>query len=939
MSRVAKRHQKKLARKATLKRRSPPARAGRQAPPAGPADYHSELTNKGLQLHLAGRLQEAEAIYRQVLEAKPGHADANHLLGSLGHQAGDYDTAVALITKAVAKAPKQPVYRNNLGNALQALGRFEEAAASYRKAIALDRNYADAHNNLANVLAAHGDLDEAVAVYEKALAINPDYAEAHYNLANALQALGRPEDAIARYEKALALRPDYADAQGNLANVLKSQGRFDEAIAGYRKALAVNPAAAEVHNNLGTAFGEMGRRDDAVASYSAAITINANFAEAHNNLGNVLTASGAVDEAIDCYRRALAIRPDYAEAHCNLGAALKVQGRVEEAAASYESALVINPRFIEAHNNLGNAMRDLGRLDDAVVCYSQALAVDPDYAAAHGNLGAVFHLLGRGEDALAHCRQAIALKPEIDAFWSAFVACLETASFAAVDQAFFDDLLRLLERPSVRANSVAGPIVSALHHHPAFSQVLASAGPDATHDAIDIGDVAERLAAIPLFLRVIEQSHVNDLAVEGMLTLFRRALLDAVVAEAVGGVSLGFPAALALHCFTNEYVFFECEEEAAAVEALAQRIGALAESGADIAPLCLAALAAYRPLYRYRWAATLMERGWPDELQPVLERQIAEPAEEHALRGQIAALTAIDDTVSQAVRAQYEENPYPRWIKADIEAQPRAISAVLRGSPLHFELGACAPIEHPEILVAGCGTGQHALIPASKYTNARVLAVDLSLSSLSYAVRKTRALGFDNIEYAQADITRLGGLDRSFDLIECSGVLHHMADPMVGWRVLADLLRPGGFMKIGLYSEAARGPVVQARELIAEKGYTSSPADIRRCREEIIAMVGDKDSTLARLVEFRDFYCLSECRDLIFHVQEHRFTLPQIAAALDELSLDFLGFEMRDQGLMREFVSANPEPGATRSLTAWHEFECAHPETFRGMYQFWCRKA
>ena len=131
----------------------------------------------------------------------------------------------------------------------------------------------------------------------------------------------------------------------------------------------------------------------------------------------------------------------------------------------------------------------------------------------------------------------------------------------------------------------------------------------------------------------------------------------------------------------------------------------------------------------------------------------------------------------------------------------------------------------------------------------------------------------------------------------------------------------------------------KARTLIASRGYTSTPDEIRRCREEIIALAGGGDAAMARLLEFRDFYSLSECRDLIFHVQEHRFTLPRIEAALAELKLEFLGFEMPGDGALRQFQECNPEPGARRSLALWHEFETAHPDTFRGMYQLWCRKA
>ncbi len=939
MSRAAKRHQKKLARKATLKRRSPPARAGRPIARVAPADYLSEMTNKGLQLHLAGRLQEAEAIYRQVLEAKPGHAEANHLLGGLAHQAGNHEQAVDLISKAIAKAPKQPFYNNNLGNALHALGRLDEAAASYRKAIALKPDYVEAHNNLANALAALGRPKDAIAGYEKAIAIKPDYAEAHYNLANAFHAMGRPEDAVARYNKAIEINPQFADAHGNLANVLKTLGRLDDAVAGYQRALAVAPGSAEFHNNLGNAQEELGRRDDAIASYRAAIRNNSEFAEAHNNLGNLFNSMGRVDDAVASYHRAIAIKPGYAEAHYNLGATLKELGRIQEAVSSYERAVAVNPDYTEAHNNLGNALRDLGRLEDAVECYGRALVADPDYAEAHSNLGAALQLQGRSEEALAHCRRSIALKPGSDPFWSALVACLETASFASADEPLFADLLRLLDRTSVRSNSVALPVISALRQHPDFSRILALVGSAKTHDDIDFAAVAGRLAAIPLFLRIIEQSHINDLEIERLLTLLRRAMLEAAMAGECDDKTLPFSVALALHCFTNEYVFPETGKERAAAEALERRIGALAEEGALAPPALLSALASYRPLHRYPWAAGLRKGNGTDEIERLMVRQIAEPAEEQSLRSEIKALTAIDDTVSQTVREQYEENPYPRWVKVDIESLPRSIPAVLRGSPLHFDLGDCQPVESPEILVAGCGTGQHALLPASKFKNARVLAVDLSLSSLSYAARKSRELGFSNIEYAQADITELGALGRKFDLIECSGVLHHLGDPMAGWRVLTGLLRPGGFMKIGLYSEAAREPVVKARELIAERGYTSSADDIRQCREDIIAMAEDAGSAMAELLEFRDFYSLSECRDLIFHVQEHRFTLPQIEAALEALGLNFLGFEMRDQGVMRQFAKAYPAADATASLSNWRRFERDHPGTFRGMYQFWCQKS
>ena len=145
-------------------------------------------------------------------------------------------------------------------------------------------------------------------------------------------------------------------------------------------------------------------------------------------------------------------------------------------------------------------------------------------------------------------------------------------------------------------------------------------------------------------------------------------------------------------------------------------------------------------------------------------------------------------------------------------------------------------------------------------------------------------------------------------------------------------------MKIGLYSEVARQHVVAGRSLIAEKGYTSSSEDIRRCREDIIAMGLEGNQQMLRIAGLTDFFNLSECRDLLFHVQEHRFTLPEIEAALGSLKLRFLGFEMQDRQPFKEFSEINPDRESLTSLSLWHEFELQNPEVFGSMYQIWCKK-
>jgi len=175
-----------------------------------------------LQEHEAGRLTEAESIYRQVLEVEPGHPVAKNLLGVIVHQNGNKEEALILFTQALAIAPDYPEAHNNFGNALKDLGNLDEAVASYRKAIAINPDYATAHNNLGITLKKMGNLDEALASFHKALAINPDYAEAHYNLGNALKDLGNLDEAVASYHKALAIKPDFAGAWNNLKRAYRA---------------------------------------------------------------------------------------------------------------------------------------------------------------------------------------------------------------------------------------------------------------------------------------------------------------------------------------------------------------------------------------------------------------------------------------------------------------------------------------------------------------------------------------------------------------------------------------------------------------------------------------------------------------------------------------------------------------------------------------------
>src|SRR5262249_6622977 len=278
-----------------------------------------------------------------------------------------------------------------------------------------------------------------------------------------------------------------------------------------------------------------------------------------------------------------------------------------------------------------------------------------------------------------------------------------------------------------------------------------------------------------------------------------------------------------------------------------------------------------------------------------------------------------------------EENPYPRWVSAATRPQLIMLQDYLRRDFPAASLETMGDSRILDMLIAGCGTGRQSIETVCLFRNVRVLAIDLSLASLGYAARKSREVGVNRIEYAQADILNLGTIGRSFDVISCGGVLHHMADPMQGWRVLLSLLRPGGVMHLAFYSELGRRDVIAARRLIDERGFQPTPEGIRRCRRELSI------SPARQVVRFYDFFSTSECRDLLFHVQERRIGIPDIKSFIVANGLSFVGFKLPDP-VRRAYAALFGDDPAMTDLDRWHAFETANPDTFAGMYQFWVQK-
>jgi SAM-dependent methyltransferase len=324
-------------------------------------------------------------------------------------------------------------------------------------------------------------------------------------------------------------------------------------------------------------------------------------------------------------------------------------------------------------------------------------------------------------------------------------------------------------------------------------------------DRLDRSRLAE--IANDIFLQsALQTTIIRGATLELFLTHLRSVLLRLADADILdlGDVDdniVSLFCALAQQCFLNEYAYGLTDQETQRASRLRDILLQNLSAGSEISPLLLAAVGAYFPLHSLSSAKSLLARVWPPYAADLLRQQLAEPLEEAEDARAIPTLTAIDDQTSLQVMRQYEESPYPRWVINPLAGF---------GGKLRAERADTDALRE-EILIAGCGTGEHPFDVAQKSPGARILAVDLSRPSLAYARRKTREDGLRNIEYAQADILQLATIGRSFDRIEAVGVLHHLADPKAGWRVLVSLLRPNGIMRISASIAKRRGVRLSTR--------------------------------------------------------------------------------------------------------------------------------
>lgn len=329
------------------------------------------LMSKAVAHHQAGQLPQAEALYRQILQAVPTHSGALNLLGVIASQIGQHTAAIELIDKAIQIHPQFAEAYHNRGAALSALRQYRAALEDYDKSILLCPTSAEAHLARATALGAMEQHQPALKSCDEAIRLRPEFADAYYHRGNTLNVLGQHEAALENYDKAILLKPEFAEAYCNRGILLSVLERYQVALESCNRAILLNP----------------------------------NMAEAYFGRGVALFATEQHQPALENYDRAIQLKPDFAEAHNNRGNALLALKRYEAAMQSYDTVILLRPGCLEAHNNRGNLLQIIGKYHAALDSYNKAFLLKPEHEYLQGARLLMKRHLCDWEDADSECKE------------------------------------------------------------------------------------------------------------------------------------------------------------------------------------------------------------------------------------------------------------------------------------------------------------------------------------------------------------------------------------------------------------------------------------------------------------------------------------------------------------------------------------------------------
>ena len=666
--------------------------------------------------------------------------------------------------------------------------------------------------------------------------------------------------------------------------------------------------------------------------YKEILSIDQNHTEAIFHLGTLYSQLGKFGLAKPLLLKADESNPNNLNIKLNIGSLLFNTGEVDLALKYFDKAIEIQPNFTLAYFNKGIIFNGQKKYQDAIKCFQKVIEIEPKNINAHNVLGIILQEIGEFKKSLSYLKKSIKISPNDLRVVNTLLNLLKSIKLSNLSESNSFELVDLFtflfEKDTIDHNELynnARNLIFFKENQIKIEDLFNSEIPLLSDSSVKI------ILNKKLFHLLLQKSLVRDKFLEKFLCKIRKEILFQINRK--GNLIqeyYDFIISNAEQSFLNEYVVFQTEDEINAVNDLKKKI----ENDKIINELEILIFASYFPLSSSKIIIDKLANYVSENslFNDLVKLQIKDFLKEEELKKSINSLNIISDKVSKKVREQYEESPYPRWRHANITPKNNFISIINNAiSPNKIKTINQNIAEN--VLIAGCGTGQQ-LVGKTSYTNSNIVALDLSLSSLAFAKRKMQELNHENIEFLQGDILDLNSLNKKFNVIECVGVLHHLKNPEDGLKILLNILEPNGYLKLGLYSEYARKHIVELKNYVKKHNFKSNIKDIRNFRE--LAKNNKEDNSFNKVNFNFDFYSTSSVRDLIFHVQEHQYTIPKILNLLKKFDLEFLGFT--NSTIKKEYSKIYPEDLKNTSLENWNNFEINNQDIFRQMYQFWVKK-
>ncbi len=715
--------------------------------------------------------------------------------------------------------------------------------------------------------------------------------------------------------------------------------------------------------NQAIEYHQSGKLQEAESAYNSILNIDKKNPGALLNLASIYKNTSRVNKAVNLLESCIKYNPKFVDAYSNLGNLLRIIGQLGEAHQITKEAILLNPESVNSNINMGSILLEMNRLEEAMKFTLKAIELDQFNSIAHLNLSVIYRLQNNLDKSVEVARKAISLNSsKLEPYLSLITTFIEQGNFfdaittcsqvlgkyhsnhrlclslskaisqinpQELDVQLIRDLINLLIfRKDLELQSLFKFIDFI------YTPMLLNELKD-NNQYIYISTISNLESEAKMFFQALKCINFASLSWESYLTKLRR---DITLAYASGIYKLDpsidldrVSIAIAHQSFLNEYIYsFKSDE----YDLINKIIGKIQNGKVQDLPISI--LASYMPLYSLDSLRSILLNYKSNniEINELLNCQLHQPLEERKFISSLANVGNISNRISINVKAQYEQNPYPRWIYTEFSKENKIHYLNVINSEIKPNIVNSSYDSNPlQVLIAGCGTGKQ-IIKAQRYSNAQVTAIDISASSLCYSKRKISDYGINNVSLIQMDILDLPKLNKKFDVIECCGVLHHMEDPARALETLTNTLVDSGYLKLGLYSTVARQFIKDIRSTLPINLSNLNSEQLRSIRNELIS---ENNYIYKKIYRVLDFFSISSFRDLLLHVHEKTYTLPQINELLHNNSLHFLGFYIPDE-IKNKYKSMYPNDKKLLELRNWSKFEEINPDIFKGMYQFWASK-